>query len=43
MSSWIKENTPVGVIIRDAILGFNVPWLEGHSEPDYQFAFLNVP
>jgi hypothetical protein len=24
-------------------LVFNVPWLEGHSEPDYHFAFLNVP
>jgi hypothetical protein len=30
----------VGVRICDAILVFNVPWLEGHLEPDYHFAFL---
>jgi hypothetical protein len=34
---------PVGVRIRDAILVFNVPWLEGHLEPDYLYAFLDVP
>jgi len=33
----------VGVRIRDAILVFNVPWLKGHLEADYHFAFLNVP
>jgi hypothetical protein len=30
----------VGIRICDAILVFNVPWLEGHLEPDYHFAFL---
>jgi hypothetical protein len=34
---------PVGVRIHDAILIFNVPWLERHLEPDCNFALLNVP
>jgi hypothetical protein len=29
--------------IRDAILVFNVLWLEGHLEPNCHFAFLNIP
>ncbi len=41
----ISMNTaaPVGVRIRYAILVFNVLLSEGHLEPDYHFAFLNVP
>jgi hypothetical protein len=31
---------PVGVRIRDAILRFNLPWLEGYLEPDYHFVFF---
>ena len=34
---------PVGVWIRDAILVFNVLWLEQHLEPNCHFIFLNVP
>ena len=34
---------PVGVRIRDAILVFNILWLEGYLEPNCHFAFLNVP
>ena len=44
MSDWDKGTSPleppVGIRIRDAILVFNVPQLEGHLEPDYHFAFL---
>ena len=31
------------VKIRDVMLAFNVLKPEGHSEPDCDFAFLNVP
>ena len=31
--------SPVGVRIRDAILVFNVLWVEGHLEPHWHFAF----
>jgi hypothetical protein len=38
-----SHTPPVGVRIRDAILVFNVLWLEGHLEPNCHFDFLNVP
>jgi hypothetical protein len=36
------EAALVVVRIRDAILVFKVLWLEGHLEPNYHFALLNV-
>jgi hypothetical protein len=39
----IRNTPPVGVRICDPILVFNVLWLEGHLEPNYHFAFLNIP
>jgi hypothetical protein len=39
----MNTQAPVGVRIRHAILVFNILYLEGHLEPNYYFAFLNVP
>jgi hypothetical protein len=39
----IRTLPPVGVKIRDAILVFNVLYLEGHLEPNCHFTFLNIP
>jgi hypothetical protein len=33
---------PVGVRIHDAILVFNILWLEGHLEPNCHFVCLNI-
>jgi hypothetical protein len=37
------SHPPVVVRTRDAIMGFNVPWLQGHLEPNCHFAFLYIP
>jgi hypothetical protein len=37
--SGIYSYPPVVVRIRDALLVFNVLWLEGHLEPDHHFVF----
>jgi len=39
----LVHQSPVVVRLRDAILVFSVPWLEGYLEPDYHSVFLNVP
>jgi hypothetical protein len=38
-----ETDYPVVVRIRDAILVFNVLWLDEHLEPNCHFVFLNVP
>jgi hypothetical protein len=39
---FLHNRPPVVVRVRDAILVFNLPWLEGHLEPNWLLPFLKI-